>query len=144
MIRVQTQDFNPGQELAVFGQGSGAICMFVGQVRDFAGDSAVSAMTLDHYPGMTEVALAGIEAEARQRWELDGVLIIHRHGRLEAGERIVMVATSSAHRDAAFDACRFLMDWLKTKAPFWKREVTTAGAEWVAAKDEDEATLARW
>jgi molybdopterin synthase catalytic subunit len=101
-------------------------------------------MTLEHYPGMTEKELARIEAEARARWPLEDVLIIHRHGRLEPGERIVLVATASAHRQAAFDACQFLIDWLKTRAPFWKREEGPAGARWVEARAEDDDAAARW
>lgn len=101
-------------------------------------------MTLEHYPGMTERQLAAIEAEARDRWPLHEVLIIHRHGRLEPGERIVLVATASSHREAAFQSCHFLMDWLKTKAPFWKIEHTDQGDQWVAAKDEDDDAARRW
>ena len=147
MIKVQSLDFDPGAELTGFGGPAGkagGICMFVGLVRDFAEDGEITAMTLEHYPGMTEKQLAGLEAEARQRWPLDDVLIIHRYGRLSAGERIVMVATASAHRDAAFDSCRFLMDWLKTKAPFWKVEHRTDGDVWVAAKASDDDAAAKW
>ena len=106
----------------------GGVTSFVGLVREGAGDEKISAMTLEHYPGMTEKQLAAIEAEARRRWPLDAVLIVHRYGRLVPGERIVLVAVASPHRDAAFDACRFLIDWLKTEAPFWKLEETSAGA----------------
>ncbi len=151
MIKVQTQDFDPAQELLGFGGPSGkagGICQFIGLVRDFTsaetGDTVITAMTLEHYPGMTEKQLAALEDEARARWPLEDLLIIHRHGRLQAGERIVMVATASAHRDAAFDSCRFLMDWLKTKAPFWKVEHTKDGDQWVAAKESDDATARRW
>jgi len=147
-VRVQREDFDPGAELARFSSGRtnvGGVCLFIGQVRDTLGpDTAVKAMTLEHYPGMTERRLEAIEAEARRRWPLDDALIIHRYGRLEAGERIVLVAASSAHRDAAFEACRFLMDWLKTKAPFWKVEHTEAGDQWVAAKESDDTAAARW
>lgn len=152
MIRVQAEDFDVGRELEGFvgapGK-AGAICSFTGLVRDFAGDDPdaggeLSGMTLDHYPGMTEKQLAAIEAEARQRWPLLDVLIIHRFGRLLAGDRIVLVATASAHRDAAFESCRFLMDWLKTKAPFWKVEHGTDGDTWVAAKDADDHAAERW
>jgi molybdopterin synthase catalytic subunit len=101
-------------------------------------------MTLEHYPGMTEKKLKEIEAEARQRWPLAAVLIIHRHGRLEPGERIVLVATASAHRQAALEACAFLIDWLKTQAPFWKLEETPEGTEWVEARESDDAAAARW
>lgn len=147
MIRVQAEDFDPGAELARFG-GNGAIggvCMFLGLVRDFMGDgTSVGGMTLEHYPGMTEKQLAAIEAEARKRWPLEDALIIHRYGRLEPGERIVLVATASAHREAAFQSCHFLIDWLKTKAPFWKIEHTAEGDRWVAAKDADDAATKRW
>jgi molybdopterin synthase catalytic subunit len=101
-------------------------------------------MTLEHYPGMTERALQEIEAEALRRWPLDASLIIHRYGRLEPGEDIVLVITASAHRAAAFDACHFLIDWLKTRAPFWKLEESPRGANWVAAKDSDDDAAARW
>ena len=151
-IRVQREDFDPGAELARFSAGKtdvGGICLFIGLVRDYLGHDpaaapAVAAMTLEHYPGMTERQLEAIEAEARRRWPLDEVLVIHRHGRLEAGERIVMVAASSAHRDAAFDACRFLIDWLKTKAPFWKIEHAETGDHWVEARAADDEAAARW
>lgn len=146
-IRVQAEDFDVGAEYAAFTAGRtcvGGVAMFVGLVRDIAGGEAVSAMTLEHYPGMTEKQLEAIEEEARRRWPLDDVLVIHRHGQLEPGDRIVMVATASAHRDAAFESCRFLMDWLKTKAPFWKLEATPGGERWVEAKDSDDAAAARW
>lgn len=147
MIRVQEQDFDPGAELAQLTQGNhaiGGVCSFIGLVRDFAGDDDVSAMTLEHYPGMTEKQLEAIEREANERWPLDATLIIHRHGRLEAGDRIVFVAAASAHREAAFDACHFLIDWLKTKAPFWKKESASTGDQWVEAKDTDDAATNRW
>ena len=151
-VRVQREDFDPGAELAGFSTGKtsvGGICLFVGLVRDYLGHDpaagvAVRAMTLEHYPGMTERQLEAIEAEARRRWPLEDALVIHRHGRLEPGERIVLVAASSAHRDAAFEACRFLIDWLKTKAPFWKVEHTQDGDCWVDAKESDDAAAARW
>ncbi len=151
-IRVQREDFDPGAELARFSSGKtnvGGICLFVGLVRDYVGHdpaagATVNAMTLEHYPGMTERQLEAIEAEARSRWPLDDALVIHRYGRLEPGERIVLVAASSAHRDAAFEACRFLIDWLKTKAPFWKVEHTPEGDAWVEAKDSDDAAASRW
>ena len=118
--------------------------MFVGTVRDLSHGRGVSAMTLEHYPGMTERALAEIEAEAQKRWPLSASLIIHRYGRLEPGEDIVLVIAASAHRDAAFEACRFLIDWLKTKAPFWKLEEGDKGTHWVEAQESDEAAAARW
>jgi molybdopterin synthase catalytic subunit len=147
MIRVQQEDFDVGQELAQLTAGNravGGVAVFVGLVRDIAGDSQISAMTLEHYPAMTEKMLAEIEAEARQRWPLEASLVIHRYGRLEPGAQIVMVATASAHRQAAFESCAFLMDWLKTKAPFWKLEETEAGAQWVDARDSDDKAAARW
>jgi molybdopterin synthase catalytic subunit len=147
MIRVQREDFDAGAELARLTAGNpavGGVCAFVGLVRDLAAGGRVEAMTLEHYPGMTEKALAGIEAEARARWPLEETLIIHRYGRLQPGERIVLVVTASAHRRAAFDACQFLIDWLKTKAPFWKREEGPAGARWVEAGAGDAAAADRW
>jgi molybdopterin synthase catalytic subunit len=105
---------------------------------------AIRAMTLEHYPGMTEKKLAEIEAEANRRWPLQASLIIHRYGRLEPGDNIVLVAAASAHRDAAFEACRFLIDWLKTKAPFWKEEEKGADAEWVEAREADDQAADRW
>ncbi|AWK85509.1 molybdopterin synthase catalytic subunit MoaE [Azospirillum thermophilum] len=146
-IRVQAEDFDVGAEYAAMTRGRrsiGGVTMFVGLVRDIAGGEAVSAMTLEHYPGMTEKQLAAIEAEARGRWPLDDVLIIHRYGRLEPGDQIVLVMTASAHRDAAFESCRFLIDWLKTKAPFWKLEATPEGERWVEAKESDDEAASRW
>ncbi len=147
MIRVQAEDFDVGAELAGFAVGNhgvGGVCVFVGLVRDVMDGETVAAMTLEHYPGMTERRLAAIEAEARGRWPLDDVLVIHRFGRLDAGARIVLVATASAHRDAAFESCRFLMDWLKTRAPFWKQEHTASGDRWVAARKSDADSAAGW
>jgi len=109
-----------------------------------ATDQIVKAMTLEHYPGMTENALQQIEAEALERWPLESTLIVHRYGRLEPGDRIVLVAAASAHREAAFEACHFLIDWLKTKAPFWKLEETPDGGQWVDARDSDDTAAARW
>ena len=147
MIRVQREDFDLGRELAALTAGNhkiGGLAVFVGLVRDLAGDSAVGAMTLEHYPGMTEKMLARIEAEARARWPLEASLVIHRYGRLEPGDRIVLVACASAHRQTAIEACGFLIDWLKTKAPFWKLEEGPAGATWVEARESDDAAAARW
>jgi molybdopterin synthase catalytic subunit len=147
MIRIQQQAFDAGAELRALKAGNPAIggtVMFLGTVRDLSEGSEVRAMTLEHYPGMTEKALAGIEEEAQRRWPLEASLIIHRHGRLEPGEDIVLVITASAHREAAFEACHFLIDWLKTKAPFWKLEEGSEGASWVAAKDSDDAAASRW
>jgi len=147
MIRVQREDFDVGTELAALTGGKtniGGLACFVGLVRDVAGPDRIGAMTLEHYPGMTERAIAEIEAEAQKRWPLEATLIIHRYGRLMPGDRIVLVATASAHRAAAFESCAFLIDWLKTKAPFWKLEETPAGARWVEAKASDDAAADRW
>src|SRR5262249_17849877 len=125
MIRVQRENFDSGAEIAALTRGNhaiGGIASFIGVVRAGAGAEKIGAMTLEHYPGMTEKQLGEIEAEARRRWMLEASLIIHRYGRLEPGDRIVLVVTASAHRQAAFEACEFLVDWLKTKAPFWKLE----------------------
>jgi molybdopterin synthase catalytic subunit len=147
MIRVQQEDFDVGAELAALTAGRtdiGGVASFIGLVRDMAGGAAVGAMTLEHYPGMTEKKLAEIEAEAQRRWPLQASLIIHRYGRLEPGDRIVLVATASPHRQAALDSCAFLIDWLKTKAPFWKLEQTAAGPQWVEARDSDDQAADRW
>jgi molybdopterin synthase catalytic subunit len=147
MIRVQAEDFDIGAEIAALTAGKpqiGGVVTFTGLVRDFAGDAAISAMTLEHYPGMTERLLAGIEAEANRRWALDASLIVHRYGTLNPGDRIVLVITASAHRQAAFEAAEFLVDWLKTRAPFWKREAGPGGDRWVEAKAVDDAAAARW
>lgn len=147
MIRVQEQPFDAGEELAAFKAGrtdTGGTVMFLGSVRDLSGGAAVTAMTLEHYPGMTEKALAEIEAEALRRWPVDRSLIIHRYGRLQPGEDIVLVLTASAHREAAFAACHFLIDWLKTRAPFWKLEENGEGSAWVAARESDSEAAARW
>jgi molybdopterin synthase catalytic subunit len=147
MIKVQREDFDVGAELAQLTAGRtdvGGVASFIGLVRDTAGGAAVGAMTLEHYPGMTEKKLADIEAEANRRWPLQASLIIHRYGRLEPGDRIVLVITASAHRQAALDSCAFLIDWLKTKAPFWKLEETAAGPQWVEARDSDDDAAERW
>jgi molybdopterin synthase catalytic subunit len=147
MIRVQAVDFDLGDELKKMTDGNtgiGGLCGFVGLVRDMANDERISAMTLEHYPGMTEKALADIEKQAHSRWNLDETLIIHRYGRLEPGEQIVLVAAASAHRGAAFEACHFLIDWLKTKAPFWKLEDTPGGGKWVDARTSDDEAETRW
>lgn len=146
-VRVQEADFDVGAELAALTAGNhriGGIGVFVGLVRDIAGDAAVSGMTLEHYPGMTERQLEAIEASARARWPLEASLIVHRVGRLEPGDAIVLVACASAHRQAALDATAFLIDWLKTKAPFWKREDTPEGERWVDARESDDEAAARW
>jgi len=147
MIRVQEWDFDVGAELAALAPGNrnvGAVASFVGLVRDMSAGAGVRAMTLEHYPGMTEKQLAEIEAEARNRWPLEDVLIVHRVGRLEPGDRIVLVACASAHRAAAFEACQFLMDWLKTKAPFWKLEEDGGKERWVEARATDDDAASRW
>ena len=144
-VRVQSELFDVGAELAAFGQGRhdiGAVVSFTGVVRDT--DGSLQEMQIEHYPGMTEKAISKIAAEASTRWDLADVLVIHRYGPLKPGEQIMMVATASAHRAAAFAAADFLMDYLKSRAPFWKKEITAEGAAWVAAKDEDEAALKRW
>ena len=145
MIRVQAMPFDPGGELNQFSAGvagAGAVVSFTGIVRDVA--QGLSAMDIEHYPGMTEKALGTIRAEAVQRWALADALIIHRFGRLEAQEVIMMVATASKHRKDAFEAAEFLMDFLKSRAPFWKKEVTERGEDWVASTAEDENALKRW
>ncbi|WP_193182814.1 molybdenum cofactor biosynthesis protein MoaE [Nisaea sediminum] len=147
MIRVQKEDFDLGEELRALGAGNhniGGITSFVGLVRDMAGGEHVGAMTLEHYPGMTEKMLEKIEAEANERWPLEASLIIHRYGRMEPGEQIVLVACASPHREAAFEACHFLIDWLKTRAPFWKLEEKDSGAAWVDAKASDDDAAAKW
>jgi molybdopterin synthase catalytic subunit len=147
MIRVQAELFDPAAELAGFTRGRtdvGGVASFIGLVRDEHGGEPVAAMTLEHYPGMTERQLAAIEAEARERWPLLDALVIHRYGRMLPGEPIVLVATASAHRAAALEACAFLIDWLKTRAPFWKLEESGQGERWVEARASDEAAARRW
>ncbi len=147
MIRVQQADFDVGAEIAALTSGRtriGGVVTFIGLVRDLAGDAAVGAMTLEHYPGMTERMLEDIEAEANRRWPLDASLIVHRYGTLAPGERIVLVVTASAHRQAAFEAAEFLVDWLKTRAPFWKRESGPDGDRWVEARADDDEAAQRW
>ena len=144
-VRVQQAAFDLVAESVAFAAaapGAGAVVTFTGIVRD--GGGTLSVMEIEHYPGMTESAIAGIVAEARARWSLLGALVIHRHGRLGPGEMIMMVATAAPHRADAFAAAEFLMDYLKSRAPFWKKEIGVDGAEWVAARDEDEAALRRW
>ena len=146
-VRVQQEDFDVGAEIEALVRGNhkiGGIASFVGVVRDVAGDQPIEAMELEHYPGMTEKKLAEIEAEANQRWPLEASLIVHRTGRLAPGERIVLVVTASAHRKAALESCAFLIDWLKTKAPFWKLEETADGGKWVDARDADDTAARRW
>ncbi|WP_299546719.1 molybdenum cofactor biosynthesis protein MoaE [uncultured Tateyamaria sp.] len=144
-IAVQDAPFDFGMEAEEFARAravSGAIVTFTGIVRDV--DGGLRAMEIEHYPGMTEAALTEIADQAVTRWSLEDALVIHRHGRLAVGEMIMMVATAARHRKDAFEAAEFLMDYLKSRAPFWKREITQDGAEWVAARDEDEDALTRW
>lgn len=145
-IVVQNDRFDFGAEAQAFASGRndmGAIVTFTGVVRD-TGSERLEAMEIEHYPGMTEKALAKIAQEASARWALGDVLVIHRYGRLAPGEMIMMVATASRHRKDAFEAAEFLMDYLKSRAPFWKREITAKGVSWVDARDEDEEALERW
>jgi molybdopterin synthase catalytic subunit len=145
VIRVQTHDFDIGAEIAALKAQRtdiGAIVTFTGTVRDQ--DGTIGEMTLEHYPGMTEAELARIEQEAQARWPLQASLVVHRTGTLKPGDNIVLVITASAHRDAAFEAAKFLMDYLKTSAPFWKRESGPQGSRWVEAKANDEAARMRW
>jgi molybdopterin synthase catalytic subunit len=145
-VRVQEADFDLGAELLALRRDRtdiGALVSFTGLVREQDGEP-LAAFELEHYPEMTQKALEAIEAEAHNRWPLSASLIIHRHGIMQPGDQIMMVATASAHRQAAFEAAEFLMDYLKSRAPFWKKETTAAGARWVDAREEDEASLARW
>lgn len=147
MIRVQQDDFDTGlelQQLRAANPAIGAVVSFVGLVRDLNEGNTVSCMTLEHYPGMTEKSLQQIVAAAQQRWPLMGVRVIHRVGPLLPCEQIVLVAVASAHRGDAFAACEFIMDYLKTRAPFWKKEQTPAGAQWVDAREADDSAAARW
>ena len=147
-VRVQSEDFDVGAETRRLTAGRtdiGAIVTFTGTVRDDAQGRAITSMTLEHYPGMTEAELARVEAEANRRWPLQASLIIHRHGALKPGDNIVLVVTASPHRHAAFEAAEFLMDYLKSSAPFWKKETGTDGqATWVDARETDDAALKRW
>lgn len=144
-VTVQSAPFDLGEEASAFAAGAtgaGAVVTFTGLVRDNGGQLA--AMEIEHYPGMTEKAITAMVAEAHSRWSLTDALVIHRHGRLCAAEPIMMVATAARHRADAFAAAEFLMDYLKSRAPFWKKELRADGADWVAARDEDEAALKRW
>jgi molybdopterin synthase catalytic subunit len=144
-VRVQAEPFDYGAECAAFAaaaEGAGAVVSFLGLVRDDGG--RLSRMEIEHYPGMTEKAIAAIAGEAAERWRLADVLAVHRHGQMRPGEAIMMVATAARHRTAAFEAAEYLMDYLKSRAPFWKKEYGPDGAEWVAARDEDESALKRW
>ncbi len=146
-IRVQTQDFDVGAELTALREGNakiGAIASFTGLVRDINDGSGVSTLTLEHYPAMTEKALAEIVADARARWDVIDCTVIHRVGELKPTDQIVLVAVASGHRGDAFAACQFIMDYLKTRAPFWKKETTSQGQRWVESRDSDHAAARRW
>jgi molybdopterin synthase catalytic subunit len=146
-VRVQEQDFDIAAEIAAMRRGNpkiGAIASFVGVVRDVNEGDAVATMTLEHYPGMTEKSIAAIVEQARDRWEVLDALVIHRVGTLQPTDQIVLVVVASTHRGDAFAACEFIMDYLKTRAPFWKKEITPQGARWVDARAADDAAVARW
>jgi molybdopterin synthase catalytic subunit len=147
VVRVQTEDFDLAREIAALhGRDTrvGAVAAFIGLVRDVNDASAVSTLTLEHYPGMTEKALMRIVDEAKSRWNIYDAVVIHRVGELKPADQIVFVAVSSAHRGEAFAACEFIMDYLKTRAPFWKKEHTPAGERWVEARASDDEAAARW
>lgn len=146
-VRVQHEDFDLSTEIASLRAGHwdiGAVVAFVGTVREMNGTGAVSHMELEHYPGMTEAALEAIVVEASRRWSVSDILVIHRIGSLQGCDQIVLTAVAARHRGEAFAACEFVMDYLKTKAPFWKKETTGRGAQWVEARASDEASLAKW
>ena len=146
-VRLQREDFDISVEVGRLAAGRtdiGAVVTFSGICRGGQEGNRISAMTLDHYPAMAQAELERIEAQAMERWPLQGSLIVHRHGRLVPGDNIVLVVTASAHRQAAFEAAEFLMDYLKTRAPFWKNEERDEGSGWVAAKEEDDRALERW
>lgn len=146
-VRVQTEDFDAGAEIARLRAANpkvGAVASFIGVARDINDGSAVATLTLEHYPGMTERALEDICRRARERWDLIDVLVIHRVGEMRPLDQIVLVVVTSAHRGEAFAACEFVMDYLKTEAPFWKKEVTPEGSRWVDARESDDAARERW
>jgi molybdopterin synthase catalytic subunit len=146
-VRIQSADFDVGAEIAAMRRRNpaiGAVASFVGVVRDVNEGDRVAAMTLEHYPGMTEKAIARIVGEAGSRWAVIDSLVVHRIGRLEPTDQVVLVIVASGHRGDAFAACEFIMDYLKTRAPFWKKEETGEGARWVAARDSDDAAAERW
>lgn len=146
-VRVQREDFDAGAEIAGLRRGDpkvGAVAAFIGVARDVNDGAAVATLSLEHYPGMTEKALDGIVADARARWRLIDVLVIHRVGELKPTDQIVLVAVTSANRGEAFAACEFIMDYLKTRAPFWKKEATSEGARWVEARGSDDEAASRW
>ncbi|HYA47258.1 MAG TPA: molybdopterin synthase catalytic subunit MoaE [Burkholderiales bacterium] len=146
-VRVQTQDFDSGAEIAALRRdnpGIGAVASFIGVCRDASDGDTITEMTLEHYPGMTERALENIVAEAKNRWDVTDVLVIHRVGELKPTDQIVLVVVTGSHRGAAFAACEFIMDYLKTRAPFWKKETTPQGARWVEARVSDDEAAQRW
>lgn len=146
-IRVQAEDFNIADEMQHLTNGRkdiGAVASFTGLVRDIHGNKNIKKLTLEHFPGMAEKELTKIANIAKDRWPIEGLTIIHRYGELNPGDNIVLVITASHHRDAAFDAARFMMDWLKTDAPFWKKEETENGDHWVAAKSDDIEKKDKW
>ncbi len=146
-VTIQTEDFDVQHEVAQLRRGDarvGAVCMFLGTVRERNDGSAVASMELEHYPGMTEKSIQAMMQEAQQRFDIYAARVIHRVGLLHPEDQIVMVAVTSAHRGMSFQACEFLMDYLKTQAPFWKKEVTPEGARWVDARVSDDQALARW
>jgi len=146
-VRIQTLDFDAGAEIAALRRGNpkiGAVASFIGLCRDVNDGDAVTKMTLEHYPGMTEKALENITAEAKRRWDVMEVLVVHRVGELKPTDQIVLVVVTGAHRGEAFAACEFIMDYLKTRAPFWKKEQTPAGERWVEARTSDDDAAARW
>ena len=146
MVRIQHEQFDVNAELARLRADPrvGAIACFIGVVRDLNDGDSVASMTLEHYPGMTEKALEGIVAQAHRRWDLNEALVVHRVGELRPTDPIVLVIVTSAHRGAAFAACEFIMDYLKTEAPFWKKEATPTGTRWVEARESDDAARERW
>jgi len=146
-VRVQSRDFDVGAEIAALRAGNpgvGAVASFIGTVRDLNDGEGVSTLTLEHYPGMTERSLEDICAQAKARWNVIDTLVVHRVGELNPQDQIVLVAVTSAHRGEAFSACAFIMDYLKTQAPFWKKELTPRGARWVDARTSDDEAAARW
>jgi molybdopterin synthase catalytic subunit len=146
-VRVQAEDFDVAREIAQLRANDprvGAVAAFIGIVRDLNDAAEIRALTLEHYPGMTEKALAGIVAQAKARWDVYDALVIHRVGELRPTDQIVLVAVSSAHRGESFAACQFIMDYLKTRAPFWKKERTPTGERWVEARASDDDAAARW
>ncbi len=146
-VRIQTADFDPGAELAVLGQGRedvGAVASFLGIARAASGGERIERMVLEHYPGMTEAALQAILEQAQARWAVADALVLHRVGEILPGGRIVLVGVAGSHRGEAFDACRYIVDFLKTEAPFWKKEYTASGARWVQARAADEAAREAW